>query len=94
MTDIAAEFKNIFYPESMAIVGASESLHSYGSRYIQALLDFGYKGRLYAVNHRGNEVLGFKIYRSVLDIPVGEGIQYAKVAGFGNACNINENATG
>lgn len=69
MTDITAEFKNFFYPESMAIIGASESLRSYGSRYIQALLDFGYKGRLYAVNHSGNEVLGFKIYRSVLDIP-------------------------
>ncbi len=69
MTDIAAEFKRFFYPESMAIIGASESLLSYGTRYIQALLDFGYKGRLYAVNHSGNEVLGFKIYRSILDIP-------------------------
>ena len=69
MTDIAAEFKCFFYPESMATIGASESLLSYGARYIQALLDFGYKGSLYAVNHSGNEVLGFKIYRSILDIP-------------------------
>lgn len=58
-----------FKPESMAIVGASEALESYGARYIQALLDFGYKGRLYAVNHTGDNVLGFKIYRSVLHIP-------------------------
>ena len=66
MTNIIEYF---FKPESMAIVGASESLKSYGARYIQAQLDFGYKGRLYAVNHNGDEVLGFRIYRSVLDIP-------------------------
>jgi len=58
-----------FYPRSIAIVGASEALNSYGARYIQALLDFGYTGRIYAVNHNGNEVLGYKIYRTVLDIP-------------------------
>lgn len=58
-----------FYPESMAITGASESLESYGARYIQALLDFGFTGRLYAVNHSGEEVLGYRIYRSVLEIP-------------------------
>jgi acyl-CoA synthetase (NDP forming) len=63
------EIECFFKPESMAIVGASEALNSYGARYIQALLDFGYKGRLYAVNHKGEEVLGFRIYRSVLDIP-------------------------
>jgi acyl-CoA synthetase (NDP forming) len=63
------EIEYFFKPESMAIVGASESLKSYGARYIQAQLDFGYKGRLYAVNYNGEEVLGFRIYRSVLDIP-------------------------
>ena len=64
-----AALNAFFLPRSMAIIGASEALNSFGTRYIQALLDFGYKGRLYAVNHAGTEVLGFKIYRSVLDIP-------------------------
>jgi acetate---CoA ligase (ADP-forming) len=63
------ELDLFFYPSSVAIVGASEKLSSYGARYIQALLDFGYKGKIYAVNHTGNEVLGYKIYHSVLDIP-------------------------
>ena len=63
------ELDLFFYPSSVAIVGASERLSSYGARYIQTLLDFGYKGKIYAVNHTGNEVLGYKIYRSVLDIP-------------------------
>jgi len=63
------ELDLFFYPSSVAIVGASERLSSYGARYIQTLLDFGYKGKIYAVNHTGNEVLGYKIYHSVLDIP-------------------------
>ena len=63
------ELDNFFCPDSVAIIGASEALTSYGARYIQALLDFGYEGRIYAVNYNGNEVLGYKIHRSVLDIP-------------------------
>ncbi len=58
-----------FYPESIAVVGASEALSSFGARYVQALLDVGYNGNIYAVNHSGNEVLGRKIYRSILDVP-------------------------
>ncbi len=63
------ELNTFFHPESVAVVGASEVLTAYGTRYIQALLDFGFEGRIHAVNHNGNEVLGYKIHRSVLDIP-------------------------
>lgn len=58
-----------FHPKSIAVVGASENIHSYGTRFIQALLDFGYKGKMYAVNHNGEQVLGHKIYRKISDIP-------------------------
>jgi len=61
--------ERFFHPASIAVVGASEALTSYGTRYIQALLDFGFQGKIYAVNHSGDEVLGYKIYRSVLDLP-------------------------
>jgi acetate---CoA ligase (ADP-forming) len=63
------ELDRFFHPDSVAVIGASEALTSYGTRYIQALLDFGYEGKIYAVNHSGNEVLGYKIHHSVLDIP-------------------------
>jgi acetyltransferase len=62
------ELRRFFFPDSVAVVGASEALTAYGTRYIQALLDIGYQGKIFAVNHSGNEVLGYKIYRSVLDI--------------------------
>ena len=57
-----------FYPKSIAVIGASESIYSYGTRYIQALLDFGYRGKIYAVNHKGENALGYRIYRRLDEI--------------------------
>ena len=59
---------HFFYPKSIAVIGASESIYSYGTRYIQALLDFGYKGKIYAVNHKGEKSLGYNIHRSLAEI--------------------------
>jgi len=58
-----------FNPNSIAVVGASEALNSWGTRFIKALQVYGFRGKLYAVNYSGNEVLGLKIQRSILDIP-------------------------
>jgi acetyltransferase len=58
-----------FTPKSIAVFGASENKYSYGQRYIQAMHDYGYKGKLYAINRKGDEVLGHKIYRKLADIP-------------------------
>ncbi|MBN2243433.1 MAG: acetate--CoA ligase family protein [Acidobacteria bacterium] len=59
---------NFFQPKTIAVIGASESIYSYGTRFIQAQLDFGYKGKIYAVNHKGEKTLGLKIYRSLGEI--------------------------
>ncbi|MBN1904701.1 MAG: acetate--CoA ligase family protein [Deltaproteobacteria bacterium] len=58
-----------FKPESMVIVGASDVKATFGTRYLQAMMDIGFKGRLYAVNYKGDETLGLKIYRSVMELP-------------------------
>jgi acyl-CoA synthetase (NDP forming) len=58
-----------FQPRTIAVFGASENIYSYGQRYIQAMLDFGYKGKMYAINHNGEEVLGHKIYRKISELP-------------------------
>lgn len=58
-----------FTPKSIAVFGASENIYSYGQRYIQALHDFGYQGKIYAINHKGEEVLGHKIYRTIAEVP-------------------------
>jgi acyl-CoA synthetase (NDP forming) len=69
MADNFSDMNLFFYPRSIAVLGASENLSSFGTRYLQALTNFGYKGRIFAVNRSGNVVLGHDIYRSVLDLP-------------------------
>jgi len=69
MIENTQELDIFFKPQSMVIIGASEIPGTFGTRYLTALVDFGYKGRLYAVNHKGDEIHGLKIYRSVMDIP-------------------------
>jgi acetate---CoA ligase (ADP-forming) len=69
MTKNMQQLDYFFKPGSIAIIGASDVAGTFGTRYLQALIDIGFKGRLYAVNYKGDETLGLKIYRSVLDIP-------------------------
>lgn len=55
-------------PQSVAVIGAS-SRPGIGNAIVQNLLDIGYKGKVYAVNRKGEDVLGVPGYVSVLDIP-------------------------
>ena len=60
---------SLFYPESVAVVGASNSMMSPGLMLMQPLITSGFKGRIYPVHRDGGEVLGFQCYKSVADIP-------------------------
>jgi len=63
------ELDTLFYPKSTAVIGASTSEMKFGSRFLQALIDFGYRGRIYPVNPKGSEILGLKVYPTVSAIP-------------------------
>ncbi len=66
------EWDYIFNPQSVAIVGISArktTLPSVGERYLDALLDHGFKGKVYLVNPKGGKILGLKIYAHIKDIP-------------------------
>ena len=61
-------WQNLFSPDSIAVIGASNSPGTWGHTAIQGLL--AGKGRhIYAVNPNADEVLGIKAYPSVVDIP-------------------------
>lgn len=64
-----ADFEPIFYPKSLAVIGASNSMMKFGGMFMTALLDFGYKGALYPVNPKGGEIMGLRAWASVADIP-------------------------
>ena len=60
----------IFNPRSVAIVGVSSVTDSLTNRnFLKPLLECGYRGKIYPVNPRLTEIMGLKVFRSVLEIP-------------------------
>ncbi len=66
---IASQLDAIFFPRRLAVIGVSSNPDTFGSRFLKALIDFGFKGELYPVNPKGGEVFGLKIYPTVSDLP-------------------------
>lgn len=63
------ELEPVFYPRSIAVVGASPNEWNIGSLWLRGLLSVGFKGKLYGVNPSGGEVFGFKIYPDLRLVP-------------------------
>jgi acyl-CoA synthetase (NDP forming) len=59
----------LFNPESIAIVGASENTTTYGYSFMQHLLNYGFKGKLYPINPRLPEIAGVRAYPSLEAVP-------------------------
>ena len=64
-----ADLKKLFYPSSIAVVGASRNPKKIGHLILKNLIEYGYKSRIYPVNPAADEVLGLKAYPSVSSIP-------------------------
>lgn len=62
-----ALLSRLFDPKSIAIVGASTSPEKPGYQMVKAFEKF--PGKVYPVNPRGGDVLGFDMYTSLSDIP-------------------------
>jgi len=67
--NILAELDPILNAKSLAIIGISTREQGSGSSFLGALREFGFEGTLYAVNPRGMEIPGFRVYPNVRDIP-------------------------
>ncbi len=59
---------SLFTPDSIALFGASDRTDSVGGVVFKNLLTAGFKGRIYAINPRRDEVQGRKAYASLADI--------------------------
>ena len=69
MAATSAQLRPLFYPRSVAVLGASSHPLKFGFQYLRALQDFGFPGRLYPVNPELDQVLGLKAYPSVAALP-------------------------
>jgi len=60
---------SIFYPKSIAIIGASRQPGSVGHSLLANIIDSRFQGVVYPVNPKAQAILGIKCYPRVLDIP-------------------------
>lgn len=67
--EIITGMKRIFSPESIAIIGASTDPSKLGYSTVKNIIDGGYKGKIYPINPKADEILGRKCHRSVTEIP-------------------------
>ncbi len=58
-----------FNPKSIALVGASDQLSSWGFIVGHNIIQNNYKGQFFPINLRKTEILGHKAYPTILDIP-------------------------
>jgi acetate---CoA ligase (ADP-forming) len=63
------DLKPLLSPDSVAIIGASDSTESLRGRLTRALVEHGYGGQVYPVTRSQREVLGLPAYPSASEIP-------------------------
>jgi len=59
----------MFSPASVAVIGATSRPGTVGRTVLENLLRDTFRGKIYAVNAKHEEVLGHKAYKSIRDIP-------------------------
>jgi acetyltransferase len=60
--------QNFFYPKTFCIVGASSKEKSIGYELLKSVKDYGFTGKVFPVNPKGGEILGYKCFSSIEDI--------------------------
>ena len=60
---------NLFYPRSIAFVGASAEFGKWGQSLFSILVAGHYKGRIHLVNPKGADIAGRPVYKTIMDIP-------------------------
>lgn len=60
-----AAIRRLFEPQSVAVIGASGDPKKIGHSIVRNIIEGGYRGAVYPVNPRGEDILGLKTYRSI-----------------------------
>lgn len=59
----------IFYPKSVAFIGASGKMGKWGHSLVANTISGGFQGDIFLVNPNANSIAGRQVYRSVTEIP-------------------------
>jgi acyl-CoA synthetase (NDP forming) len=66
---VSEAIARLLRPQSIAVVGASQALNKLAGQLIPTLLAGGYKGAIYPINPRYQEVAGQRCYASLDEVP-------------------------
>jgi len=58
----------MLHPQSICVIGATQRMQ-YGGRFLQNLIEANYKGRIYPINPRYEEIMGIRCYPDVASLP-------------------------
>ena len=61
--------REIFYPESVAVIGVSAKPDNLGRNIVGNLVEYGFNGVVYAVGPSGGTIETRRIYKTVTEIP-------------------------
>ncbi len=67
--EIVTAMNRIMRPKAVAVIGASAEAGKIGNSVMKNLISGGYKGDIYPVHPKAEEILGYKAYKSVKDVP-------------------------
>ena len=67
--EIVAAMNRIMRPKAVAVIGASAEAGKIGNSVMKNLINGGYKGDIYPIHPKAEEILGYKAYKSVKDVP-------------------------
>ena len=68
MSEATHPLEFLFHPRSIAVVGAS-TMPGPGSGFINAPREMGFKGPIYPVNPKADEIQGLKCYPRLREVP-------------------------
>ncbi|HEX3114235.1 MAG TPA: acetate--CoA ligase family protein [Bradyrhizobium sp.] len=67
--DIVRQMNRIMKPKAVAVIGASSENGKIGNSVMKNLINGGYKGEIYPIHPKADEIMGKKVYKSVKDVP-------------------------
>src|SRR5438105_4457706 len=67
--EIVKAMNRIMMPKAVAVIGASTEDGKIGNSVMKNLINGGYKGDILPIHPKAEEILGYKAYKSVKDVP-------------------------
>lgn len=77
----APDLSRLLDPRGVAVIGASTDFSRIGGQPIKLLTEYGYKGRVYPVNPKYQEIKGLRCYADVTAVPQPCDVALIAVAG-------------